>query len=309
MSSASSSMWGWLVLESAFDIVQLLGGELALVASALFRAKVSAQLADREHGGAVVLRLLLIWIIFACKQQPSGDPDPCAQYPDSRCPGQHHPAHDDDDKNKRGKESEQRESEQHAQQDGSGAGEASQRISDEGDGGASTAEESAGDADGEGGDADSRGGTAEERQEVELSALKVYAYLSREQVEESAAGAPTEKKPHSNEQGYVVGFYFSVWSQLAEAVRKQIVSTLAIKYGHFSWDVEKAQLSLPTKLVFSAEDKQHCWQVTLGTEAFQQALHTSDFTSASRLNRTSLRNLQVVQNRMSAMQHSIGDCQ
>ena len=142
-------------------------------------------------------------------------------------------------------------------------------------------------------------------QEVELSALKVYAYLSREQVEE----LPTEQKSHSNEQGYVVGFYFSVWSQLAEAVRKQIVSTLAIEYGHFSWDTGNAQLSLPTKLVFSAEDKQHCWQATLGTKAFHQALHASDFTSASRNNRTSLRNLQIVQSRMSAMKHRIGDCQ
>ena len=257
-----------------------------------------------------MLRLLLIWIMFACKQQPSGDPDPCAQYPDSTCPGLRHPAHDSDP-NKSGKESERQ------TQDGSDASQqdSSQnepaddgQTPDSGDGGASTAEESAGDVDGEGGDADSRGGTAEEVQEAELSALKVYAYLIREQVEESAAGTPTEQKLHSNEQGYVVGFYFSVWSQLAEAVRKQIVSTLAIKYGHFSWETGKAQLSLPTKLVFSAEDKQHCWQITLGTKAFQQALHASDFTSASRHNRTSLRNLQVVQNRMSAMEHSIGDC-
>lgn len=230
--------------------------------------------------------------MFACKQQPAGDPDPCAQYPNSTCPGLRHPAHNGNNSNN------SNESDEDPEQQIPDDGETSQQIGD------STAAENAGDAEGEG-DTDS---TTEEVQEVELSALKVYAYLSREQVEKPAVGADAEQKLPSNEQGYVVGFYFSVWSQLTDAVRKQIVSTLVIEYGHFSWDVEKAQLSLPMKLVFSAEGKRHCWQTTLGTKSFQQTLHASDFTSASRHNRTSLPNLQAVQERMSAMQHSIGDC-
>ncbi len=256
-----------------------------------------------------MLRLLLILLAFACKQQPAGDPDPCAQYPGSICPGHHHPAHDED-KNKGGGKKGQTD-------DGKQTDDGNQTDNgNQTDDGGQTDDSNADNADGVGNadGADNADGVGNANidalKEVKLSELKVYAYLSREQVAKPAASATEGEKLPSNEQGYVVGFYFSAWSQLDEEVRKQIVSTLAIEYGHFLWDTGNAsRISLPVGLVFSAEEKQHCWKAKLGVDAFKKALQESDFISGSKDNRTALHNLQLVQGRMLAMEHSTGDCQ
>ena len=260
-----------------------------------------------------MLSAVFMLLIFACKQQPAGNPDPCAQYPGSICPGQRHPSgegnqHEDKERSdeqrttqKDEKDTEQTQDNQKDANNQADAGEQANTGTDTDSRADSNADDTS--------NADSASADRANEKEVELSALRVYAYFSREQLAKPHEHG--QQKLPSNEQGYVVGFYLSAWRQLSEEVRKQIVSTLVIEYDRldFAWQAGNVlTFNLPMRLRFTAADKKHCWRAELRTAHLKQALHRADFIDDDNNNRVDLRNFAQAQGSMQAMTHSTGDC-